>query len=401
MTNQDNTPAGEQQYEASPLPVTGAMSPPLQDVPPPIAETPPPALPKGMKQLVYCFLILFCFTLYLFYQVFSPFLHSFLLAAMLSALAYPAYSRLLVLFGHRPILAASAVLLLLLILVVVPVAFFISGLIPQAIKSINAINTWLAGHHLGELVTTYVDPWVAMLNESFPEFDIASVDVRGGLLSASRKAGQMFLSYSTVIAGNTLRIAAHFLFILLFMFYFLLNGMTVMRKIIFFCPLKPEHTTIVIQSMRRMSRSVFVGGLLVAVAQGIVGGIGLAYVGLPGLFWGTVMAFTSLIPVVGTSLVWLPASLFLFLSGETTYAIMLIVWSIAVVGNIDTFLRPVLLREGAPVPMIFLFFSILGGVKAFGMLGILYGPMILGLMAVMLNIYGEEYRAYFANREEG
>ena len=400
MTSQDNTPTGEQQYDAPPVPVTGVLSPPQQDVPPPLAEIPSPSLPKGMKQLVYCFLILFCFTLYLFYQVFSPFLHSFLLAAMLSALVYPAYSRLLVLFGHRPVLAASAVVLLLLVLVVVPVAFFIAGLIPQAIKSINAINTWLAGHHLGELVTTYVDPWVAMLNESFPEFDIASVDIRGGMLSASRKAGQLFLSYSTVIAGNTLRIAAHFLFILLFMFYFLLNGMKVMRQIIFFCPLKPEHTTIVIQSMRRMSRSVFVGGLLIAVTQGTVGGIGLAYVGIPGLFWGTVMAFTSLIPVVGTSLVWLPASLFLFLSGETTYAIMLVVWSIAVVGNIDTFLRPMLLREGAPVPMIFLFFSILGGVQAFGMLGILYGPMILGLMAVMLNIYGEEYRTYFANREE-
>ena len=353
----------------------------------------------GANLLLVFFFLLLCFTLYLCYQVVSPFFHSFALAAIVSALSYPAYSRCLNKMGGRRVLAASAMLFLVTLLVAVPVTFFLAALIPQAVKNISYITQWLTEQHLGDIAATYLDPLISWVDENFPEFEVATIDIRGSLLDLSRKTGQLVLSYGTVIAGNTLKIIAHFLLVLLFMFYFFLNGPALLKKITYLSPLKPHQTSKVIESMRSVSRSVFIGGLLIAVAQGTVGGIGLAYVGVPGLFWGTMMGFTSLVPVVGTSLVWLPTSVYLFISGETTHAIMIVVWSIAVVGSIDTILRPLLLRDSAPVPVVFLFISILGGVNAFGMLGILYGPMIIGLVVVMLTIYDEEYKGYLSSRK--
>jgi Predicted permease len=353
----------------------------------------------GANLLIVFFFLLLCFTVYLCYMVVSPFFHSFVLAAILSALSFPIYARCEKMMGNRRVIAAAAVLCLITLLVAVPITFFVAALIPQAGKSISAITLWLTEHHLGDIAAAYLDPLISWANENFPEFEIAPVDIRGNLLDFSRKTGQFVLSYGTIIAGNTLKIVAHFLLVLLFMFYFFLNGPALLKKITYLSPLKTHQTTKVIESMRSVSRSVFVGGLLVAFAQGTVGGMGLAYVGIPGLFWGTVMGFTSLVPVVGTSLVWVPASIYLYLSGETAHAIMIVVWSIAVVGSIDTILRPLLLRDSTPVPVVFLFISILGGVSAFGMLGILYGPMIIGLVVVMLTIYDEEYKDYLSSRK--
>ena len=390
-----------------------SSTPPLDEGLPeeaPFPFAPPYPLPRGPEWLdsgrsaganllLVFFFLLLCLTLYLCYQVVSPFFHSFVLAAIVSALSYPAYSRCLNKMGGRRVLAASSMLFLVTLLVAVPVTFFLAALIPQAVKNISYITQWLTEQHLGDIAATYLDPLLSWVDENFPEFEVATIDIRGSLLDLSRKTGQLVLSYGTVIAGNTLKIIAHFLLVLLFMFYFYLNGPALLKKITYLSPLKPHQTSKVIESLRSVSRSVFIGGLLIAVAQGTVGGIGLAYVGVPGLFWGTMMGFTSLVPVVGTSLVWLPTSVYLFISGETTHAIMIVVWSIAVVGSIDTILRPLLLRDSAPVPVVFLFISILGGVNAFGMLGILYGPMIIGLVVVMLTIYDEEYKGYLSSRK--
>jgi predicted PurR-regulated permease PerM len=163
-------------------------------------------------------------------------------------------------------------------------------------------------------------------------------------------------------------------------------------------PMKAEQTAVMIESLRRMSRAVLVGGFSVAVLQGIAGGIGLALVGIPALFWGAVMAFAALVPVVGTGLVWGPAVIFLLIMGRWQSALFLALWCGVGVTSIDSFLRPYLLRGGAKVPVLFLFMAILGGVNVFGMLGILYGPMILGLVAVMLDIYAEEYHDILQNR---
>jgi len=163
-------------------------------------------------------------------------------------------------------------------------------------------------------------------------------------------------------------------------------------------PLREEQQERIIENLRLISKSVLVGGFLVAALQGVAGGIGLAIVGIPPLFWGTVMAFTAFVPVVGPSLVWIPAVFVLLFHDEWKSALFLALWCSVLVSSIDTFLRPFLMGGTAGVPTMFLFFAILGGIQVFGILGLLYGPLILAFAVVMLKIYADEYHVQLKSK---
>lgn len=355
---------------------------------------------NGNNFYIWFFLAILGFSVYLSYKVFAPFIHSFILACVFSALSYPIYQFFLAKMSRKT-WAALSVLVLITIVVAIPVTFFIAGLVPQAVSSVKQLNQWLAGQHLSELISTHIDPVLAWVDVHIPEFDVQSFDIKATMMKVSSKVGENLVRYGYFIMGNIANMAMHFVLILCIMFYLLINGERVLRRVMYLSPLRPHQTAVVIERMRRTSKAVFGGGLALATLQGIVGGIGLAIVGVPALFWGTVMAFAALVPVVGTGLVWVPAVIFLFLTGETGYAIFLLVWCAGIVCSLDTFLRPFLLRDGVKVPVVFLFLSILGGVQAFGMLGLLYGPMILALLAVMLTIYGEEYHVVISSHHNG
>jgi predicted PurR-regulated permease PerM len=113
---------------------------------------------------------------------------------------------------------------------------------------------------------------------------------------------------------------------------------------------------------------------------------------MPGLFWGTMMGFASLVPVVGTALIWVPAAAYLFLTGQIGMGVFFTLWSIIVVGSIDNFVRPLIMKGTSGLSTMYLFLSIMGGIQVFGMKGLLYGPLSLGMAVVMLRIYSEEYK---------
>ncbi len=184
----------------------------------------------------------------------------------------------------------------------------------------------------------------------------------------------------------------HFFLFLVALFFFLKDGAGMVARLKYLTPLREEQQERILDTLRRVSRSVLAGGFLVAALQGVVGGVGLAFVGIPALFWGTVMALSAFVPVVGTGLVWAPAVAFLLFTGEWKSAVFLALWCGILVTSIDTFLRPYLMRDASGVPVLFLFLAILGGIQAFGVFGLLYGPIILTFAVVMLKIYADEYK---------
>lgn len=354
--------------------------------------------PEGKKLFFWFFLGMLAFSFYLLYTLMQPFLHSIILACVFTAISFPFYRKCLALTGERRIPAALIVLLVIALLVAVLIAVFVAGLVPQAKTSIAAMNKWLGSAHLGDTLNTHIEPLLNSIQEHFPELQLSLQDIRDEVTGFSTRMGQYVIGKASSLVGNTLMFFAHSLLILLIMFFLFIDGEALLRRMAYLFPMKPEQTAVVIESLRRMSRAVLVGGFSVAVLQGIAGGIGLAIVGIPPLFWGSVMAFAALVPVVGTGLVWVPAVIFLLIMGEWQSAVFLGIWCGIGVTSIDSILRPVLMRGGARVPLLFLFMAILGGVNVFGMLGLLYGPMILGLVAVMIDIYAEEYHDVLLNR---
>jgi predicted PurR-regulated permease PerM len=342
--------------------------------------------------IFYFFLFAMLFlALYLSYQLVSPFLHTIILACIFSALSSPLYSKILHLMKDSPWLASGVTLFLLVVLVCLPLAFFIMQLIPQASATIARLTAWLGSSQMDALLTDKVSPVLNWVNSeiSWVELDIA--DVRASILKVSSQAGQLMLSWGTGFVVDSLNMAANFFLMLLIMFFLLKDGAGMIKTLKVLTPLREEQEDNIIYNLRRMSKAVFVGGFLVAGLQGLVGGIGLAIVGMPAMFLGTLMAFAALVPILGTALVWVPSVLYLWIYGQGNSAIFLLLWCAILVTSVDSFLRPVLIRGKTKTSLLFLFMSVLGGIKAFGALGIAYGPLILSFVGVMLGIYSDEY----------
>lgn len=347
----------------------------------------------------YFLFLLLVLALWLAYRLVDPFLHTLILGAVFSAICYPLFLRCKTLLRGNAILSALLVLTGLVVCIVIPVCVFVALLIPQGMQTVTAINKWLSGGGPAALLSeSNLEPWLEWVRVNLPFIDLGHIDFQTSLLELSRTAGQTLIQWGSYVLGNTMLFFLHFLLLLLVMFFMLKDGKRMVEGVKYLCPLREEQEDMIIQGLRRVARAVLVGGLLVAVVQGVLGGIGMAIVGLPGMFWGTVMAFASLVPVVGTGLVWGPASIYLLLMGQWKGAVFLALWSSLVVAGADSILRPYFMRGSSGASVFYIFIFILGGLKAFGMAGIIYGPLILSFTMVMLTLYGEEYRDILAPR---
>jgi predicted PurR-regulated permease PerM len=140
-----------------------------------------------------------------------------------------------------------------------------------------------------------------------------------------------------------------------------------------------------------VTRAVFMGIGLTALVQGTLLGIGFAIAGLPSpLVFGVLGALFALVPMVGTTIVWLPAALWLAATGETGYALFMLAWGLLVVGSVDNFLRPILISGRVEVPTLAVFVGVMGGLSAFGFVGLFLGPIVLGLVVALFRFIAED-----------
>jgi len=333
-------------------------------------------------------------SLYFAYLVLNPFLHDIFIAIIVATLTQPVHQRIKRAFGGRNTLAALGTTLLFFLCVILPLFLFSGALVGQAAKSIAAIQNWLRGAHLdawlnGEAIANHV----AWLNDALPwlELDLNKINIKGSLLEFSKNAGQITLDLGGKLLGNFVGVLLNFLIMLFVLFFLLRDGERMLAQLKHLSPLHDAQEDRILGKMRDVARSVVVGSFLVALCQGVVGGVGLAIAGIPALFWGAMMGFASLVPVVGTLLVWGPAAVYLVLIGEWKWGLFLAAWGGVIVSAIDSVLRPLLMQGQAQMSTFWVFLSIIGGIKFFGPLGILYGPMVLALAMVMLSIYADEY----------
>lgn len=349
--------------------------------------------PFSTGRIFYYFMFAMLFlALYLGYLLMQPFWHTIILACIFAGLCHPFYAYLRRKTGLRDYLASGLTLGILVLLICVPLGLFFAQLIPQATVSIKELAQWLSSAHLDSFVNDKVFPWLTWLNEELSWVELDVMDLRNSLMNLSRTAGQKLVGWGTGLVFDSISIFVNFILMLLIMFFLLKDGEGMVNTLRSLTPLRSEQEDNIIQNLRQMANAVLVGGLSIAALQGLIGGIGLAIVGIPALFWGTVMAAAALVPIVGTGLVWVPAVLYLLLNGQTGSALFLVIWCGGLVTTIDSFLRPVIMRGSSKISLLFLFMSIFGGIQAFGAVGLIYGPLILSFLLAMINIYSAEYR---------
>jgi predicted PurR-regulated permease PerM len=319
---------------------------------------------------------------YLLLRVFRPFLHPLGWAAVLAICVYPLHERFLRRFGRSRAAAISTVLVTLVILgpgLLLLTAFVqegraaLQGLDRQVIDDqlAWAVATW--DRYRGYLPFTADFDLIALLNQ-------ASANVAGFL--AARVGGLL----------ADVAVFVFHLFVTLFALFFLLRDAGgIMRAMRGALPFDEPRRERMIRTTRDLVFASVTAGLIIASLQGLLGGLLFAVLGLDApVFWGVVMAFFALLPLVGTWVVWAPAALWLAATGHVGKAVVLAGAGALIVGSVDNVLRPALLAGRTQMNGLLMFVSLLGGVAAFGLLGLILGPLVVALAAGLLEAYTAE-----------
>ena len=328
-----------------------------------------------------------------FVAMIRAFLLTILLAAIFTGLSYPVYQRLLSRFRGRQALTAIATLVLLLTLVIAPLLIVLGAAANEALGVTETL-----GPRLQQLVDQPGE--LDSLLRGIPGYDRIA-PYRAQILT---KAGELVGSTSAFLFGAlsaTTRATAVFIFqffVLLYtMFFFLTDGPGLLQTVLAYLPLTEVDKQRMLEKFVSVTRATLKGTILIGIAQGVLGGLAFWAVGLDGaIFWGTVMTVLSIIPGVGGALVWVPAALILIGGGQVWHAVALVAFCGLIVGSVDNLLRPRLVGKDIKMHELLIFFSTLGGILLFGVMGFILGPILAALFVTAWEMFGTAFRSALA-----
>ncbi len=339
------------------------------------------------------FFALLLVILYFAFLILSPFLKAIIWAGILGIVVYPAYAWLLRLIGGRATLAALIVITLITLLVVFPALRIAGFLAEEAVELVKTVRSVMNGRGFDLWKET---PWVQQLLGlwNLISFELASfrIDLREALVQGVQLSSGFLVSQVKGAAQNVFLFAVNFIVVLFTLFFFLRDGKDFCYRIRRLLPMDQDHQERLFQNIVGSVYGVVHGCLVVAMLQGLLAGLAYWVLGVPfAILWGVATAFTALLPVGGSTLISIPVSIYLFVQGSTLKGIILLAWSLGVVGTVDNLLKPLFIGSRLRLPVLVLFFGILGGMALFGALGLILGPVLFALLAALLDLYMEEY----------
>ena len=350
------------------------------------------------KVFSFALLLLLLFALYLAARIFYPFLDAIVLAIIIAALSRPLYERLLRLLRGHSIIASLIFIFLFVMCLIIPITFFAVSLSKEAVSAVNTLQVWAAEFNLQESNNDFIasiSAFLDRLNEFFPGIDLSHDSIKETIENIAGDIGAISLTIGKSMLGNTLTVVVNFLLMLLVLFFLLNDGAHYFFKFKYMLPIEEGRVNTIVANLSGVAKSILLGGFVVALLQGVTGGLGMYFVGLPGLFWGSMMGFVSFIPVIGTAVIWIPAVGYLLASGQIGAAIFLFLWSAVVVSGIDTVVRPYIMKGASGISPVLTLLSILGGIRVFGAIGLMYGPLILMFAVTLIRICREDFSTVF------
>ncbi|MCG8467059.1 MAG: AI-2E family transporter [Gemmatimonadetes bacterium] len=350
----------------------------------------PPLDPDRFRAIFLLLLVLGISLLFL--EMIRSFFVTLFLGAIFSGMLHPVYRRVLGWCRGRTGVASFLTLVLFFFLLLGPAATFLGIVADQAVQVTESAGPWIRS------VQEQLDQPGAFdrLIDSLPFAETLrpyqeQVTRRVGELAGS--VGGWVVQGLTDVTTGAVRVI-FLLFVMLYaMFFFLMDGSGVLRKILYYLPLSNEDEHRMLEKFVSVTRAMVKGTFLIGVVQGALAGIAFAIAGIPSAaFWGTVMAVLSIVPGVGSALVWVPAAVYLAVIDRMGAAIGLVAWCGVVVGLVDNLMRPWLVGRDTKMPDLMILLGTLGGLFAFGAAGVLIGPIIAALFITVWELYGEAFR---------
>jgi len=344
------------------------------------------------KEHIFLIFILFLtfLSIYLLYQILSPFLSSIIWAILLAMVFHPLFQKLQRLLKKREVLSAIMMTLFVLIVIVLPFSLLLASLASEVMDVYHRVEEMIKiGQLQGYLERIKEIPILKWILARLGQYiDFSPMDPLPLLLKNLKQISTFIFNQTTILLKGFSTFIAGFFFTLLSLYYLFKDGSHLFGRLKEIVPLPSKERDLLIQRFKDMIYATIYGGILIAIIQGLLGGLSFWVLGLPSpIFWGTAMALLSFIPIGGTALIWAPASIFLLIGGAVLKGLILLGLGVCVISMVDNILRPLFISAKTNIHPLLLFFAVLGGIQAFGLIGLVAGPLIATLFLTLIEIY--------------
>jgi predicted PurR-regulated permease PerM len=327
--------------------------------------------------------------LYLLWRIVAPLWQPLVWAILLGSLLAPFNARLARRLGHRPRLASGLTTAGVVVLLLMPFVAIGGAVAAQAAQLLKRIDT--QSLRLSNLDLSHIPLLARPLQWVQSTVGVSLAEIEGWILAGTKRMLEALASSGGAVMLGALGTIVSFLLMLFVLFFVLRDGPAVAQRVARLLPVEGKLRQRLGRHLVDVTRAVFMGIGLTALVQGVLLGIGFAIARLPSpLVFGVLGALFALVPVVGTAVIWVPAVLWLMVQGEPGFALFMAAWGILVVGSVDNFLRPILISGRVEVPTLAVFIGVMGGLSAFGFIGLFLGPIVLGLVVALFRFVTEE-----------
>lgn len=316
-----------------------------------------------------------------------PFYGAIMWGSIIALLFSPLNRRLMTRLNHRRTPAALLTLLIVLVIIVLPFTLITASLAHEAGLIYEQLESGeLKPERYFRGVFNALPDWISALLDRFGLVNFSILQRR--LSVVLTQASQFFATQALSIGQITFEFVVQLLVTLYLTFFLIRDGDEVMDAVRRGIPLSTRHKRVLLETFTTAVRATVEGNLVVAVIQGVLGGLAFWFLGVSGaLLWAVLMAFLSLVPAVGSALVWLPVAIYYLITGDLWQGIALTVYGVLVIGLVDNLLRPLLVGKDTRMPDYVVMITTLGGMAVLGINGFVLGPVIAALFIAVWRIY--------------
>lgn len=326
------------------------------------------------------------------------FLQPIFWAVALGIVFFPAHEYIQRRFVPNRSIAAAVSVVLVVVVVILPIAGVAAAVTNEATGLYQRLRE--GDIDLTQLYTRLQER-LPNVEERLQSIGINLSQVPAQISSSATTIAQFIASRALALGQDTLRLAIYFVMMLYLLFFFLRDGRRILEGVVHALPFGDERERHLLNKFAQVSRATIKGTLVVGIAQGTIGGIAFAMLGISApVLWGVVMALLSMIPAVGPAFVWIPAAVVLFAHDRIIAGIVLVLVGVLVIGLVDNLLRPLLVGRDTRMPDYLVLLSTLGGITGFGLAGVVIGPIIAALFLSIWEMAAEEFAGLHAPLRE-
>jgi predicted PurR-regulated permease PerM len=341
--------------------------------------------------------VIFLLALFLFFKIIEPMITIFLSSILLTYMFYPLYKKVRKRISNQFISIILTILVIGIVLLL-PFSYVVLEVTQQSLEFYNSLSNNIAKGALFGIGCTSADSKICSLINNIEKFSAQSLSRVG----FDKQIQKLLPRLEEILTNYLIEIPLAILnggFILFISYFLFMDGDKMIKKIVGWLPIRKKTIQKLMDQFEKVTYAVVFGQLFVALAQGFVAVIGFYIFGVPlPIFWGVLTAFFALIPAVGTTIIWVPASFYLVLSGYLTQdyitiakGVGLFVYGVLIISTIDNILRIKIIEAKADVHPIIIIAGVIGGVNLFGVIGLFLGPILLPLLLTYFETFRERF----------